>query len=186
MFGKKKKNNPIDQAVIESVESFIDLYMNPPKEEEEKVWFSREFPRDGDDVRYSLKDPNHLMTDLLRIVELGGREPTFTEEVLRYIKLRSYSASQCYKKAHIDRKLYSQIMKNRAYIPKKTTAIAFVLALELDQFQAEKVLQYAGYVLKENDTFDLIIRYCIEHKIYDIDDVNQILYRFDQPLLGSK
>lgn len=181
MFGKKKKEKEIiiDQALIDSISSYVEEMLHPkPVEVEEKSHSS--------EIRYSLRSPEGVYSDLLRIAELGGREPTFTEELLHLMKQRRYSSSVCYKKAHIDRKLFSQIMKNREYKPKKATVLAFILALELNMREANNLLCTAGYALSKADINDLIIRYCIQNRIYDLDDVNEILYRFEQPVLGSK
>lgn len=185
MFGKKKaKKTLIDQTLFDNIGSYVDESLRPKPVEDKEIKFSREL--NDSSIRYSLRNPEGVYNSLLRIAEMGGREPTFTEELQYFINLRHYSSVTCYKKAHIDRKLFSQIMKNREYKPKKATVIAFIMALELNMGEANNLLCTAGYALSKTDKHDLIIRYCIEHKIYDLDDVNEILYHFDQPILGSK
>ena len=92
---------------------------------------------------------------------------------------------ELYKKASIDRKLYSQIMGNRHYQPSKKTAIAFGLALELPYKIFKVFLQSAGFSLNHNSDFDLVIKYCVQNEIYDILSVNDLLERKSLHLLSN-
>lgn len=93
--------------------------------------------------------------------------------------------SDIYKKAGIDRRLFSKIRSNPEYHPGKNTAIAFVLALELEYEEALKLIKAAGYTLSDSETFDLVITFCFEHKLYNILHVNQALDYFSlRPLAG--
>jgi len=84
--------------------------------------------------------------------------------------------AEIYKRAGIDRKLFSKIRTSDNYIPNKTNVIALVLALKLAEDEAETLILAAGYSLSPNRRFDLVIRFCIEYGIYDLMHVNELLY----------
>lgn len=85
---------------------------------------------------------------------------------------------EIYKRASIDRRYFSKILSNSNYRPNKNTTVAFSLALKLDQKDANSLLRTAGYSLLENETFDLVIHFCLEKEIYNIDSINQALNYF--------
>jgi O-acetyl-ADP-ribose deacetylase (regulator of RNase III) len=109
---------------------------------------------------------------------------TFMMKLFKWIDELQLTDVEVYKKANIDRKLFSKMRSNLNYRPSKETAIALAIALELDLDDTRDLIRKAGYDLSDDINFDLIIRYCIEHNIYNIYQVNEILFDFDQKLLG--
>ena len=106
------------------------------------------------------------------------RENYFTEQMFAFIDRTGQKDSDIYKKALIDRRLFSKIRSNKKYIPAKRTVIALCLALELSREDADKLLSSAGYSLSRADDFDLVIAFCIEKKIFNFFDINEALVHF--------
>lgn len=117
---------------------------------------------------------------------LSEMDAGFSETLLLLIDRSGMRDSEVYKKAGVDRKLFSKIRRNRDYQPSKATALAFVFALELDLDAAEDLLARAGYALSHSSKFDIIAEYFIVNGNYDIFELNQVLYAFDQPLLQQR
>lgn len=112
-------------------------------------------------------------------------DETFTEKLFRFIKEKNMLDTEVYKRANMTRQHFSKIRSDNDYQPKKETVIGLAIALKLNVDETEDLLNAAGFTLSLSRKFDLIIRYHIEHHIYDIDDINLILYSFDQKIIGS-
>ena len=114
----------------------------------------------------------------------SGLGQTFQEKLLSTIDAKGMTDAQVYTKANLDRRLFSKIRCNKNYKPSKSTVLALAIALNLNLDETTDLLQRAGLALSPSSKADLIVKYCILNRIYDILDVNAILYEYDQQLLG--
>jgi hypothetical protein len=109
----------------------------------------------------------------------------FRDLLFKFIDDNNQVDAEVYKKALLDRRLFSKIRSNQDYHPNKKTVIALLLALKLELEQGLQLLKAAGYSLSESSVFDLVIVYCVTHRIYDLDKVNEILEEMQLTPLGS-
>lgn len=165
----------LDKKFLKELQEFIDLHVNRVMNAD-----ILEAPKYID---YNLSE-SIQQSEIENFIKVN-RKPTLQKVLFDYIDKKSISDPEVYKKAGIDRKLFSKIRSNPNYRPGKNTIIALALALELNKKETDKLLSAAGYSLSDSDTADLIILYCLEKKIYDLDYVNQTLDYFSlKPLSG--
>jgi O-acetyl-ADP-ribose deacetylase len=112
-------------------------------------------------------------------------DESFTSALFRLIDQKGLKDPEVYKKANLDRKHFSKIRSNAHYVPSKPTAIALALALELNLSETETLLRKAGLALSSSSKFDVLITYFVSNRMYNIDKVNEVLFHYDQPLLGA-
>ncbi len=116
---------------------------------------------------------------------MKSMDKTFAYKLFDWIDERGMTDVECYKKANVDKKTFSKIKCNpKTYRPSLQTAVAFAIALRLDLDETQDLLASAGLTLSRSFTFDKIIRYFIQKEVYDIFEINQALFEFDQVLLG--
>jgi hypothetical protein len=133
---------------------------------------------------------NYNESEILHSIELedfikNNRKPTLQEVLFGFIDQKGVSDPDIYKKAGMDRKHFSKIRSNPNYRPGKNTIITLAIALELNKKETDKLLSSAGYTLSDSDTYDLVVQFCLEKKIYNFDHINQALDYFSlKPLTG--
>ncbi len=116
---------------------------------------------------------------------VGAAGEGFSETLLRKIRERGLKESTCYRRANIDRRLFSKIRSDKHYRPSKQTAVAFAMALRMPMDELRDFLLTAGFALGHAQAFDIIVEYFVRQGEYDVFRINEELFRFGQPLLGS-
>lgn len=142
-----------------------------------------------------LKEENHQIVYNLEEKSLAREElddfiadkqqPKFKEILFQFIDIKQTTDVETYKKAWMDRKHFSKIRSNPDYQIGKNAVITLAMALELTKYEAEELLQAAGYALSDSDKRDLIIQFCLQNKIYDLHDVNEALDSMDEKAIGT-
>lgn len=120
---------------------------------------------------------NRKIDDLMKQMD-----ETFSQKLLRMIIERGMTDSETYTKAYVDRRHFSKIRNDEFYSPNKKTVLAFAIALELSLDEAKDLLACAGFALSRSSKVDIIVAYFLQNKIYDMFEINEILYEYGQPI----
>lgn len=178
----EKQSFELSEKLFKSVSSYIDAnYVSDKMNLEYGTSKLRRFDYEEMLLRESSYEITSKMPNLDGM--LNNLDKGFSETLLALIDRTGEKDSEIYKKANVDRKLFSKIRNNADYRPSKTTAIAFAIALELSMDETDNLLARAGIALSQSNKFDVIVRYFIENKKYDIFELNSVLFEFDQPLI---
>lgn len=146
-----------------------DICLSQAMEEGDEKSIGAALPMDSDD-----------WGQLLQNLDAG-----FSETLLQLIDRTGKKDSEIYKKANVDRKLFSKIRNNMDYKPSKATALAFAFALELDVDETKDFIGRAGYAISHSSKFDVIVEYFLVNHNYNVFELNEVLFAFDQPLIGA-
>jgi O-acetyl-ADP-ribose deacetylase (regulator of RNase III) len=136
-----------------------------------------------DRVALPVPASNSVVADLKTVVE--NIDEPFSATLFRIIDASGKTDTEVYKRANLDRRLFSKIRSNADYMPSKKTAFALAIALELSLDETEDFLKKAGFSLSKSQKFDVIVEHFIKNRDYDIFKINEALFYFDQSLLGG-
>lgn len=179
----------VSKALLGSVESYIDEnYIQSRKLEPQPLLDVEVEALRGTDLygRPASADGRRIpQPPTLKIDEwVENLDAPFSEALLKLIVARGKTDAEVYKRANIDRKLFSKI-RAKGYTPSKRTALALAIALELSLAETGDLLSRAGYALSHSQKFDVIVEYFILRGKYNIFDINEVLFRYELPLLGA-
>ena len=162
----------LHELILNDIQDYIENHLSMQK------MYS---PKEIDEHEIILQSEQMFTMDMEDFIN-KHRQPTLNQMLFRLIDKSGQSDVDIYKKAGIDRKLFSKIRKPD-YQPGKNTTLALALALQLGKEETDDLLSSAGYSLSDSNIFDLVIQYCLENRIHDMDTVNEALFQFTQKTL---
>ena len=170
----------IGKALLGGIESYIDEHYVDTHTQRTRRLLGVEKQAFNAPMPMMAAAPAPVLDDLMRNLD----EP-FSDTLLKLIDQKGKTDVEVYKRANIDRKLFSKIRTGKGYTPKKPTILALAVALELTLSETDTLLERAGYALSHASKFDVIVEYFIVSGQYNIFEINEVLFAYDQPLLGS-
>lgn len=160
----------ISHELFENVREYIDDNLEETEDFSPSLRFDEPLFKDGESL-----------DDILRF----SRDEGFHDMLFRIIREKNIKEVECYKRANIDRKLFSKIRSNDDYRPSKSTALALALSLELKWPELVELVARAGYSMSSSCVGDIIVKYFVEKGEYSVITINQTLFYYDQVLLGQ-
>ena len=178
------------RKLFADVAEYIDDHYVAGKDE--SCWFGRHRRRPEREEPFAPQEPAAVperpaapaASGSLRCL-MDNLGESFSARLVRLIDERELKDSTVYKRANLSRQLFSKILCSTNYNPKKKTVLAFAVGLRLNEPETAELLQSAGYAFSDSSKQDWIVRYCLEHKIYNINQVNALLFEYGQDQLGS-
>ncbi len=153
------------------------------------IFYDEYFEEEAEDgepeVRKEFQSYKKSVTSVEDFLKINDKYNDFQTMLFKMIDERNLKDSDVYNKVNIDRRLFSKIRSDKNYHPSKETIILLGLSLELSEEEITSLLDSASYSLPKNNYFDLIIRFCFINKVYNINDVNELLYDYDCKLLNA-
>ena len=175
----------VGKELLGAVESYIDENYIDDHSEKRRRLLAVEYKALNDAMAppFSQTAPGTASKGLDALVE--ELDEPFNTTLLRLIDAKGKTDVEVYKRANIDRKLFSKIRTGKGYMPGKRTILALAVALELTLDETDDLLERAGYALSHSQKFDVIVEFFIVNGKYDIYEINEVLFKYDQPLLGA-
>lgn len=178
----------VSEKLFQAVEQYIDdIYagerFEAPREMRRQV--DREEAAAGSFAYMPCLAPSGPTMDMYTLAEMLDQvDESFGKTVLRKIDEKGMTDVECYKRANIDRRLFNKIKNEPNYRPGKQTALAIAIALRLTLSETKELLMKAGFALSHSNKADIVVEYCIKSGLYDIFQINELLFRFDLSPLG--
>lgn len=175
----------VGKELLGAVESYIDENYIDDHGEKRRKLLAVEYKALNEAMAppFSQAAPGTASKGLDALVE--ELDEPFNTTLLRLIDAKGKTDVEVYKRANIDRKLFSKIRTGKGYMPGKRTILALAVALELTLDETDDLLERAGYALSHSQKFDVIVEFFIVNGKYDIYEINEVLFKYDQPLLGA-